>query len=213
MPGVARATPSRQREAPPTRSQSASWSISRGSSRRQVSVTARLGPTATSRRRRPSPSIIAMIAPQNRNTRMQQRSSGAKIAMAALTGVVSCISASPKISQISAQMPAMAPPQNGTMPIGSGAAVRVGERAHGRFEAVLGAAEQRQRQVDDAGVDEEARRRRRRTPSSAGCRPCRGRPSAPPARLRRRRRPSSTRRGRSAGSRSSRGSNGAAPTA
>ena len=39
MPGVARATPSRQREAPPTRSQSASWSVSSGSSRRQVRVT------------------------------------------------------------------------------------------------------------------------------------------------------------------------------
>ena len=40
------------------------------------------------------------------------------MAIAALTGVVSCISARPMIAQTSAQMPAMAPPQNGTMPIG-----------------------------------------------------------------------------------------------
>ncbi len=62
--------------------------------------------------------IIAMIAPHSRNITRQQRSSGAKMAMADLATVVSCISARPKISQISAQMPAMAPPQNGTMPIG-----------------------------------------------------------------------------------------------
>ena len=64
------------------------------------------------------PITIAMMAAQNTKISTQQRRSGAKIAIAAFTGVVSYISARPKISQIKAQMPAMAPPQNGTMPIG-----------------------------------------------------------------------------------------------
>ena len=80
------------------------------------------GATLLGMRQRADPmaaAIMAKIAAQATKTMPQQTSSGMKMARAALTGVVSCISASPKISQINAQMLAMAPPQNGTIPIGS----------------------------------------------------------------------------------------------
>ena len=153
MPGVARATPSRQREAPPTRSQSASWSISSGSSRRQVSVTAPV-PTATCVGGR-DPMIIAMIAAQNTKHQHaaedQRREDGDRRLdrrrLLHLGQAEDLADQRPDAGDGAAAERHHADRQR--------AAVRVGERPHRRFVAVPRAAEQRQHQVHEAGADEE----------------------------------------------------------